>query len=258
MATRLGGVENADLIVSKDLVNKINKSPFMVIVITGGEPFLRESNNSLVELISGLQKKGIVIDTNGTIKPPSDTIDLIKRKDVLVRVSWDIPHPKEEVKLRKYPKNLYKDALECMIQKERFIKNLMKEGVSVSIQTVLHKYNFNNNNFFQFPYKLKQLGVKDWFIQRFIPSHKAKNIDLSIQEYNNRINAVSKIAKKLKINCHHKKDKRHNSVFLLVKDGDLYTQSDEKPGQKDRLGKIGRVDYFAYVSAPDHAARYIA
>ena len=73
------------------------------------------------------------------------TLSLIKSYEILVRVSWDIPHPALEVKLRKYPKTLYQTDTECMAKKENFIKMLINQNVQVAIQSVLHKYNFNNN-----------------------------------------------------------------------------------------------------------------
>ena len=71
---------------------------------------------------------------------------------------------------------MYKSNLECMDKKEAFIRRMADKKIKVSVQSVLHRYNFNDNNFFQFPYKLKQLNIKDWYIQRFIPSYRIKAV----------------------------------------------------------------------------------
>lgn len=257
MASVLGGSDNSDLKISNKLIDKINSSPFMVIVITGGEPLLFEKQEELLTLLKGLERKAIIVDTNGTLFPTIEILKILRRKDALVRVSWDIPHPKEEVKLRRYPKGMYKDDLEYLNDKQSNIKRFIEAGIKVAIQTVLHKNNFNNNNFLLFPRKFQSLGITDWYIQRFIPSRRTAKENLSSKEYERRFETIGNICKKAEIRCHYKHDKRHNSVFLLVGDGDLYTQSDTAPGEKIFLGQIGDVDYFAFVSAPDHADRYI-
>lgn len=246
-----------DLIITENLLFKINKSPFMVVVITGGEPLLPDYEDSLIRLIKGLKNKGIIIDTNGSIIPSSDVIKIFKEKDVLVRVSWDIPSPKEEAILRAYPKSAYKSDLEYLKDKEKIIKYFLKNEIKVAIQSVMHKYNYKNNNFYDFPYKLRQLGIEKWYVQRFIPSYKNKKDAFDSNEYEVRISKIINICKEANIECYSKRDRRHNSVFLLVRDGELYTQSDERAGEKIYLGKIEEIDYFEYVSAPDHSARYL-
>jgi MoaA/NifB/PqqE/SkfB family radical SAM enzyme len=247
---------SADLNVSNKLIKEINKSPFMVLVITGGEPLLKPYENDLIKLISQIDNKAIIIDTNGTIIPSNNLLKLIKIKRVLVRVSWDIPNPRLESILRKYPKNMYLNDLEYLETKQNNIKMFQNNKIDIAIQTVIHKYNYQDNNLFIFPYKLQQLGIKHWYIQRFIPSHHKINENIQISSYTEAINKIESIAGELGIRCHFKKDQRHNSVFLLVRDGDLYTQSNDKKGEKIFLGKLNHFDYFAYVSAPDHSARY--
>jgi len=252
---------STDLKVSKKLLQKINQSPFMVIVITGGEPLLREYEESLRTLINGLKKKAIIIDTNGTILPSREIIQLFRRKNVMVRVSWDIPNPIEEYKLREFPKGMYRNRTEYLEKKQNLIRKLVRERVTVAIQSVIHGRNYEDNNFRRFHHKLDQLGVDRWDIQRFIPSHqeKKKRYHIEIGLYENAIGKISKEARKLGIRCISKKDRRHNSVFLLVGEGDIYTQSDERPGEKIYLGKIGEIsNYFEIVSPADHSMRYLS
>jgi MoaA/NifB/PqqE/SkfB family radical SAM enzyme len=257
LADYLGGVDSADLVVTAPLIKKINSSPFLVIVITGGEPMLPEYEGALLKIITGIKNKGLTIDTNGTIYPSERIIKVLKSKDVLVRISWDTPDPLREVRFRRYPRGLFKNELDAMDLKQKIIRRFIADGLMVAVQTVMHDENFDNNNFLNFPYKLKKLGVRDWYIQRFIPSRHEKKHNPRIDDYEKRIAKIQRTAKLVGVNCHYKKDRRHNSVFLLVRDGDLYTQSDDTPGGKELLGKMGRVDYFRRVSAPDHKARYL-
>ncbi len=263
MENQLSNGEDADLKITSKLISSINKSPFMVVVITGGEALLKGYEKSLIKLIAGLKKKAIIIDTNGTITPSKELLELFIKKDIMVRVSWDSPNPREEADLRKYPKNLYVNNEEYLNMKVKLIKHLIKSGVEVAIQSVLHGKNYRDNNFYMLPHKLKFLGINKWYIQRYIPTICNKNDEkyrLSIIKYEESISKLESIATGLGIRCYTKKDRRHNSVFLLVKAGDIYTQSDEKTGGKILLGNINDIDamdsYFNYVSASDHTDRY--
>lgn len=261
MENLLGGRETADLKLTDSLIKKINKSPFMVIVVTGGEPLLKEYEESLILFIDSLQKKGIIIDTNGTINPSNKLIDALRKKDVMVRVSWDSPHPLIESQLRAYPKGMYKSNVEYIEKKQDLIKRLIDKGLKVSVQSVMHKKNYRENNFYSLPVKFKELGINRWYIQRYIPTGFFKDDNkytLTIDDYLTSISNLTKKTKAIGIDCYAKQDRRHNSVFLLVKDGAVYTQSDDKPGEKVYLGKIDEVkQYFEFVSSSEHTVRYI-
>ena len=65
--------------------------------------------------------KGIIIDTNGTINPSNKLINILHRKNVMVRVSWDSIHPLRESQLREYPKGMYKNNVEYLDKKQDVI-----------------------------------------------------------------------------------------------------------------------------------------
>lgn len=256
----LGGVENADLKITHELIEKINLSDFIVVVITGGEPLLKDYEDKLISLINGLRNKGIIIDTNGSIFPSERLLKILRIKDALIRVSWDIPNPGKEYELRKYPYKMYESKGRYIIEKMKLIRYLIDNGIKIAIQSVLHGQNYNDPTFYRFPAKLKELSVDRWYIQRFIPSYKKiddKKYLISINEYNNSIKKLIYTSNKYDIKCYIKKDRRHNSVFILVKEGEIYTQSDDVPRKKIYLGKIGEIKYyFEFVSSSEHSVRY--
>lgn len=251
---------NSDLVISDRLINDINESPFIAIVITGGEPLLPEYENQIVKLLEKIKNKAIIIDTNGTISPSIKLINLLKSKKAMLRVSWDIPVPSDECQLRKYPDDLYKNPQHYMESKEKLIKYFLKNQITTGIQTVIHGQNFRNRNMYSFPKKLKSMGINKWYLQRFIPSYRAKTdtkFIIPIKEYEEAVKKIKKAAQESDVTCTTKKDRRHNSVFLLVRDGDIYTQSDEIAGQKIFIGRINNIkDWFRYVSSSDHSVRY--
>lgn len=244
------------------LISAINKSPFMVVNITGGEPLLPKLEPNLIHILTGLRQKGIMIDTNGTITPSKTVLDLIKKKDVLVRISWDTLNPNDEVKLRSFPKGYFESNQHYINSKITTLKRLKENGVSVAIQTVISGINCNGNTLNKFPKMLKSLNIDKWYLQRFIPSHKVKDresLSPSITTYEKITNQLNAICKKNGIFCYSKRDKRHNSVFLLNQDGQLFTQDDDIPGRKICLGSFENVvNYFETVSHSDHSDRYFA
>jgi len=122
---------------------------------------------------------------------------------------------------------------------------------------VLHKS--NQVSIQGIPEKLKEWSINQWYIQRLIPTSnfsKKEKAFLQTDEYETILDKLEKLCRFLGIQPFTKRDRRHNCVFLLVGDGQIYTQS-EREGHKLHLGKINSVtDYFQYVSASDHSARY--
>lgn len=248
-----------DLVVSRKLIDWINNSPFLVVVITGGEPLLPEYNSQLLRLLQEIPNKGLVIDTNGTIIPSNSVIEIIRKTNTLVRISWDSVRSYDEVRLRHVKPDTKRNRslnLEYFHRKVEMIKYLQNAGVDVAIQSVVNKQ--NRDSIFDMPAMLRNFSIKQWYIQRFIPSHKATSQQFEVDsiEYAEINSRLIKKCREVSIECITKKDRRHNCVVLLVGDGLLYTQG-EKLGQKLLLGTIDSdIRYFDYISSADHAERY--
>ncbi|MFA6147002.1 MAG: radical SAM protein [bacterium] len=257
MVETVGSLDAGELVLGDRLFNAIEASPFLVVVITGGEPFLPSQEDRLTKLLRAVKNKGIIVDTNGTIVPSEHLLQLLRRQKVLVRISWDTPVPREEVKLRCYPKGMYATPLDAIRKKEHVVKALVEAKVPVAIQTVIHKGNYQAKSLDSFPQKMSALGVTRWVLQRFIPSHRMRMHTIDSKKALRAMEELAKKAARAGVSCDYKADLRHNSVYLLVGDRDLYTQSNEEPGKKIPIGKLEEVDYFAWVSQTDHAYRYL-
>jgi MoaA/NifB/PqqE/SkfB family radical SAM enzyme len=248
--------------LSNSLINAINKSPFMLIVITGGEPLLTENEEILIRLINSVKNKGIIIDTNGTILPSKKILNLCIQKNILIRISMDSCRFQEEIILRRI--NNHVESNKKMYDKK--IENiiLLKQNkINIAVQTVLYKKNLGSLD--QIRTFLIANNIKLWFIQRLIPTQK---LILSTQNVNNEklsleIDSYEKIVKNLELSClknnirlFSKMDKRHNCVFLMVNSGVIFTSSEEG-NKRIKIGKIGSVKkYFEFVSSADHSSRY--
>lgn len=260
-----------DLVVSPKMISWINKSPFMVVVITGGEPLLPEYDKQLITLLREIQGKGLIVDTNGTIIPSKLIIDAIVESNTLVRVSWDSINPYDEMYFRQVkPHNTLRNRninREYYFRKIDMIQHFRSQGVNVAVQSIIHKKNIASiltstkdvASILDMPVKLRELSIKQWYLQRYIPSYQvasSRALDVSNSEYETAIHKLSNRCQQEGIECIAKRDRRHNSVFLLVGNGLLFTQG-EKPREKIPLGTIQSHNaYFDYVSSPDHSDRY--
>jgi MoaA/NifB/PqqE/SkfB family radical SAM enzyme len=248
-----------DLVVSKKLIEWINRSDFMVVVVTGGEPFLPEYENQLLSLLRGIRRKGLIIDTNGTILPSEAVIHTILDKRALVRISWDSVRPYDEIPFRHVKPDTKKNReinCEYFTKKVDMIQNFRRMGVNVAIQSVVHRENLAT--ILLLPEKMQQFQLNRLYLQRFIPSHKAadRKFDVNNDDYDRVTAELTERCLRKNIQCITKKDRRHNCVVLLVGDGLIYTQGD-KPGEKVFLGTIdSNIRYFDYISSADHAERY--
>jgi MoaA/NifB/PqqE/SkfB family radical SAM enzyme len=251
--------QTEDLVISKKLLNWINRSPFMVVVVTGGEPLLPEYEKQLITLLRETRNKGLIVDTNGTIFPSHSVIETILDTRALVRISWDSTRSYDETYFRRVKPNTKPNEeinLEYYHRKIDLIRRLRNAGVNVAVQTVVQKRNLIS--ILDMPRALHELSVSQWYLQRFIPSYKAasKNFEVSNDKYDEVSAKLIKRCHEANVDCITKKDRRHNCVVLLVGDGVLYTQG-EKPREKIRLGTIDdEIRYFEYISSADHAERY--
>ncbi len=250
------GIEKEDLILSDEMIRWINKSPFMLLVLTGGEPLMPPYDTVSLRLIDSVRDHGVILDTNGTFLPNKSVLSFLKENRVMLRVSLDSMNPKEETELRLMGRG--GDSAKAFHTKLKNIEHFLLAGVTTSVQTVVWRK--NAEGVMQIIDWLSERGIKQWYLQRLIPSHKFKEppvrFSLEHQQYYPLVYEIAVKAGVAGIKCFPKMDLRHNSVFLLTSNGTLYTQG-AAPGQKVRLGSIReKIAYFEYVSAADHASRY--
>ena len=252
------GIENEDLVLSAEMIQWINRSDFILLVLTGGEPLMPPYDAVSMRLIDSVQGRGIILDTNGTFLPDRDVLSRLKKNRVMLRVSMDSIRPEEEIKMRRLPKGSDLDARSAYFTKLTNIDRFLSADISTAVQTVV--WGKNKKLLYQMIDWLSTHGIKRWYLQRLIPAYKYKNpskrFALKQGDYYPLVADIADKAREAGIECIPKMDLRHNSVFLLTADGALYTQG-AAPGQKVWLGTIQKdINYFDYVSAADHACRY--
>jgi len=252
------GIEQPDLVLSPDMVQWINRSPFMLLVLTGGEPLMPPYDAVSIRLIESVRKRGVILDTNGTLLPRRDVLSCLKEHRVMLRVSMDSVRPEDEIELRRMVKGRDRGARSAYFTKVANIERFLSAGVYTAVQTVVWRK--NPDSLYQMIDWLSAQGIKRWYLQRLIPSYRFKDpptrFALKPADYYSLVTELAAKAHLKGIECVPKMDLRHNSVFLLTANGVLYTQG-AAPGQKVRLGTIqDDISFFDYVSAADHARRY--
>jgi MoaA/NifB/PqqE/SkfB family radical SAM enzyme len=258
VAKDFAGIEREDLVLSAGMIDWLNRSPFMLLVLTGGEPLMPPYDTISMRLIDSVKDRGVILDTNGTFLPDDSVLSRLKKRRVMVRVSMDSISPEEEIKTRRVEKGQGLDDCSAYYRKLTNIDRFLSAGVCTAIQTVVWRR--NSNDLYQMIDWLSEHGIKRWYLQRLIPSYRLKypstRFAFEPEGYYPLAGAIASEARSAGIECITKMDRRHNSVFLLTTDGVVYTQGDA-PGQKVRLGTIREdIEYFEYVSAADHACRY--
>lgn len=258
VAKDFAGIEEEDLVVSTDMIRWLNRSPFMLLVLTGGEPLMPPYDVVSMRLIDSIKDRGIILDTNGTFLPRRSVLSHLKKQRVMVRVSMDSVRPEEEIKKRRVVKGQGFDDRSAYFEKLTNIDRFLSAGVCTAIQTVVWRN--NTKPLYQMIDWLSERGIKQWYLQRLIPSYRFKHPSTRLafkpERYYPLVADIAAKARAAGIKCVPKMDLRHNSVFLLTADGALYTQG-SKPGQKVLLGTTKKkIDYFDYVSQADHACRY--
>lgn len=151
----------------KFLANKINKSPYKFVNITGGEPLLyKEQLKKLLKIVK--KSKFITIETNGSILIKDIKVDM---------VSMDLKLPSSGENEKMLYKNLHllseKDQLKLVIgsfQDMQYAKKILKKykvKASVIVQPVYKKFEFD---------KIKEFILKNKLNWKFsIQLHKIKN-----------------------------------------------------------------------------------
>lgn len=270
VAADYGVKQKRDLAVTPELLSWLNEQPFLVVVVTGGEPLLPLHEERLLALLQGVKRKGLVVDTNGSVWPSARVLAVMRKKGVMVRVSLDSTLPKQDTYLRHERPSASKDEKRAEYElRLTHTASFVDAGITTGVQSVVYRTSHvsgEDQGLHDMPVLLEDLGVTHWHLQRLIPSNLFKqpgpDFSLSTEKYEGLASRLAAEAAQHGIHCMGKRDKRHNSVFLLLGDGELYTQG-SLPGQKVHLGSIRRgmrepAQAFGYVSAADHAARYYA
>jgi len=154
----------------KELIQEFYAMQGSKLILTGGEPFLYEKFAELLEFLKGVPLKKVLL-TNGTlITEKQDLLDLIEQNHCEVFVSIDGLEQSH---------NDFRNA-ECFQDSIEGIKLLLRQGIIVSINTMVHKKNLGE--FKQLATYLRSLGdIKTWTVE--VPTFDEDTPKEVIEEY---------------------------------------------------------------------------
>jgi len=189
----------------KRVIDDLAKNNIFYINLTGGEPTQYPDFRKLLEYIN---KKGLLITltTNGIF--PEETLnEIISNKEIIlnVKISLDGYDPESNWFIRRSP-NLSKEELFSKIINT--IEELKKEGIQVSISTVLHKKNLMCLE--KLADLLIKLNINKWLLSPITYIGRAK-INEEILDYKGLLYVLNN-----KIVSLEEKMKKHNIDLELV------------------------------------------
>jgi predicted adenylyl cyclase CyaB len=212
-----------------------NMLPAMVAVITGGDPLTRPDR--AVRLIERLaHEKALVLDTSGVgdIEP---LIPVLKRHQVHVRVSLDAISQQNQ-KLRPPNRQYVSERAASANGATRTIDRCLKEGIPVTIQTVVTSRNENPDEWLDLRDWLLARGVRNWVLHVVVKGGSARRIEEAARgKRSGGISPSEEVYIKLwrlvegtmnaglpiDIRCTDT-DTTPNSVLLVGSKGDVYTE----------------------------------
>jgi len=197
-----------------DTAAHIIKLKIMNVCISGGEPFLSSGLSQIIAILS--RKCAITIDTNGTICILKDMLEILKKANVLIRISVDSLN-KDIVNKVRPAKNKYTGKyLRNIIEN---IKILTENNIDVMIHTVIT--NINKDDLVMLGEKLIELGITRWHLFEVIRSSKCEPIYNEIKvaspdliEIKERL--LKKFGDRMDITFDFDKMKSNSKVVLLI------------------------------------------
>jgi len=238
----------------------------LAVVLTGGDPLISSHLEVAMELLHN--KTGIIIDTSGHVLS-DEHIDLFKKYNVFVRISFDSEQPKINDKLRPLHRNTNKslNAKSSSVSALNAIIKCIEKGIRVGVQTVVTKE--NRSDLESFGDKLFKLGVSNWRLMMVAPSKDRYNEYIHLRgdekgqkRYYNHIQKQLRLRHKnwwhegMAIQLTH--NMTPNAVVLVSPSGEYFTESNIHLG-KDILTDITKPkeSLFDKVSMHAHAERYL-
>lgn len=208
-------IEELDFLKLKELFHLFSKNNVKAVVLTGGEPLVREDFEDIIKELKNLNFK-IFLDTNGDLF--FKYLDLIAENVEVLGLPID------------FPNDSYRnsDNLHTILKILNFFKNKSKKPI-LRIGTVVTKDNIN---------ELEKIGslIKDypidiWKIYEFIPQNNAVKNKSLLEVSPNQFDETTQKMKdefsdffKIAIS---KRKNRTNAYFFVASNGEVFMPVDD-------------------------------
>ena len=190
--------------------------------LSGGEPTMNPYLADVIGLLEG--KCSINLDTNGTLPCLSNMASLLKRANVLVRVTVDAVDRDTLQRLRPGKTNF--DQLSAI---RHNIRAMLDNGVPLMVHTVVTRYNIDSLHLIA--EELLRLGVRRWHMYGVNYAEKCKNIYSDIRLSNEELMKVymdvkSVYGTQIEMSVYFDENSfSANAVLLVNCEGEFYLDS---------------------------------
>lgn len=171
----ISNIEGLTLGDIKKLAKQLNDIGVIKIALSGGEPFLRKNLKKICYLFHDNGIKVDCIFTNGSLIKKSD-IKWLAKESIQIFISLDGLFSGNGI-IRNIPRHLRKTEFQKIIG---IIKQLIKGGVIVKVNTIIHKHNIQE--LLEMYNLLKKIGILVWrlTISKEVGRYKNNRDSLSI------------------------------------------------------------------------------
>ncbi len=208
-------IEELDFLRLKELFHLFSQNGVKAIVLSGGEPLVREDFEEIVRELKKLNFK-IFLDTSG---------DLFFKYSDLIAENVDVLGLPID-----FPNDSYRnsDNLHTILEILNFFKNKSKKPI-LRIGTVVTKDNINEIE--EIGNLIKSYPVDIWKIYEFIPQNNAvKNkslLEVSLQQFDETTQRIKdKFSDFFKIVISKRKN-RTNAYFFVASNGEVFMPVDD-------------------------------
>ena len=200
-----------------DTAHSILQFDPVVVVLSGGEPFLSPYLEDIITYLSG--KTRIIIDTNGSVVN-QDLLQTLKEKEVLLRISLDDVNAERNSLVRC-------NSFDGTNQTKKLILQCIQAGIDLVVQTVVTRANYPYLN--DLKEYLEMIGVKYW---RLLPVSNSTPKEIPLKCTSEEIHRLrdtfcqhSDVG--MEITIQHEYENERGGIVLVSPDGTFLTIDDD-------------------------------
>lgn len=227
----------------------------LVVGITGGEPLMSPFLTDAVNKFSG--NYGLILDTNGTIRPRQELLEALKDANATVRVTIDATQKNLLNMLRPSRSSHEYDPQKIFDT----IKSLGEAGINTAVHSVMTSQNVDHLS--EVGDKLVDMGVRYWqvypveYTQKYRASYPFLRVEES-QIQNARNDLTKAYEDSIDIRVYDQKEATDGSSIVMIENnGDILLDRIDDGVERIKPGNDLLARVMSKINAQQHADDYL-